>query len=115
MAAELDDAAVADDEEDVEESGAVSWLALITQLLSELQEYPNGQHPVPHVGSVPVSAVVMSEMSGCAVAFCCVISHVMDLITEQELPDGQHNTVVLAASTTQSEEGPQQKLDGSPA
>jgi hypothetical protein len=39
----------------------------------------------------------------------------MDLITEQELPDGQHNTVVLAASTTQSEEGPQQKLDGSPA
>lgn len=95
--------------------GATSWLLLTEQSPAELQEYPNGQHKLPQVGSVAESAVVMSEISGFAVTFCEERSQGIALIVEQELPDGQQSTVVLAASTMQSDEGAQQKSDGSPA
>lgn len=110
--AELEGVDVVGDAEDA--VGAMSWFASSTQSLEELQVYPNGQHASPQVGNAAVSAVVMSEMPGFAVTFCSEISHPTALMVEQELPDGQQSTVVLAASTTQSEEGPQQKFDGSP-
>ena len=111
--AELDAADVVGDAEDT--VGAMSWFASSTQSLEELQVYPNGQHAFPQAGSVAVSAVVMSKMPGLAVTFCSEISHPTALMVEQELPAGQQSTVVLPASTTQSEEGSQQKFDGSPA
>ena len=62
-----------------------------------------------------MNAVVISEISAFALAFCKEISQPIDLIVEQELPGGQHNTVVLAASTMHSDEAPQQKFEGNPA
>jgi hypothetical protein len=57
----------------------------------------------------------MSEISAFSVAFCREMSQPIALMVEHELPDGQHSTVVLAASTMHSDEGPQQKFDGNPA
>lgn len=106
--------AVVEVEVEDEEIGAVCWLAFISQSLFELQLYPKGQHWLPHVGRFPDKSVVMSEMPGCAVTFCWVMSHEIDLIVRQDLPVGQHSTVVLAASTTQLFPDGQQKSDGRP-
>ena len=55
-------------------TGAFDWSAFKTQFPSGLQVYPYGQQLLPHVGRVPVSAVVLRTLSGYRVLFCRVIS-----------------------------------------
>lgn len=84
--------------EDVGVGGTEScWFAFIMQTPFVLQLYPKGQHPLPHVNNVDVSAVVCNVLPGFKVPFCLVMSQVMGWIVAQSDPLGQHNTVVFAA------------------
>jgi hypothetical protein len=110
------DAVGAAEEEDVGVGGAEScWFAFMMQTPFVLQLYPKGQHPVPHVNNVDVSAVVCSVLAGFNVPFCLEMSQVMGWIVAQSEPFGQHNTVVFAARGMQVWPCGQQKEDGRPA
>lgn len=77
--------------------------------------YPNGQHWVPHLLSVPVRTVDFTAFSGNRAASCNDRSHGIGCIVKQAVPFGQHRTVVFPASSKQDVSAPQQKLPGRPA
>jgi hypothetical protein len=91
------------------------WSSFSTQLFTELQVKPHGQHELPQVGRLMFKYVVFSVLSGCAAASCVVMSQVIGLTVEQSSPAGQQRTVVFAASGMQTEVGGQQKPAGRPA
>jgi len=91
-----DDTAVVDDCGPVEVNGFAFWSELRMQF-SPSQEYPKGQHKPAHLGSVPVSALVITTFSGWRLLSCRAISQGMGLMPLQSLPSGQQRAVVLPA------------------
>ena len=62
----------------------------------------------------PLNSVLNSWLSGCRVAFCCVISQLIAVMMEQVWPVGQHIADFLLLKGTQVLVVGQQKLSGSP-
>lgn len=77
------------------------WSDFIAQFPSALQEKPNGQHLDPQVSSVPVSALVMTTLSGCWLLSSSEMSQGMGSISLQSEPVGQQSAVVFPAKAIQ--------------
>lgn len=76
---------------------------------------PKGQHMVPHLVMLELSAIVLIAESGFAVTFCFWISQLIGVMEEHIFPAGQQIAVVFPARAIHFWPRGQQNSGGIPA